>query len=574
MNKTLARLATIALAIAIALPVVFSFDGSASAQGTNLIQNGAMNGPFLGLTNGKGQIPPNWQAWANGEAPINDYHQFAAEVRSAPSSWVQRCSFLTCTGGGYQQVNGLTPDTTYRFTIYGFIWTCKNEDNTACRNSEGRYVNEDSNARVRVGIDPTGGTDANASTVLWGSFATPWLAYQAVSADFIATGGSATVFTYWTQAVAMEFNEVFWDDASLVALGEGEGAPLNSGATSGTTDGDGSDTSAPPPQTVPFVSPQSARPDGSVVHIVGEGDTVASIVVAYRDLTTRDEIYALNDWELPPAIISIGQEIKILPPGSVDPSTGRLLSAPRQQATQAPTPPPPPQGSATQSSATPVPSPPPPPPSDAGDDDGEIQGGVGPSTPRIDPDVKKGGSLLPGASSHFFTFSRRPVRRMHMSLGDGTGRVCVKFFADTDQDLLHTNSEAIISGGQFTLAKQDYAVDGVTCVDDVTPGRVTVTATAPSGYGFVSSPEFEVRVFPNREVLVAFSILEGFSIPDSAPPVEEPAVQRFDPVPVEESTTEEDGLAAYVNDYASFIFFGVAALVGILSGVVVWTYRR
>ncbi|MCI0709606.1 MAG: LysM peptidoglycan-binding domain-containing protein [Chloroflexi bacterium] len=564
-------LVLVLLLIVLAVPMVlYNANNPAAAQGTNLIQNGAMSANWAGLPNNKGQVPQPWRVWAVGEAPISDIHQFVEEYRSAPASWVFHCDYLTCHAGGYQQVNGTAVGTTYRFTIHAFLWTC-NDNVNSCRDANGRYADEESNARVRVGIDPTGGADASSPNIVWSAYSKPWMNFEApLTVDAVATAGSITVFTEWRQDVAMFKNEVYWDDASLAECTAAMNCnPLNPGAA--TTDDDDDDSTDPvvePPQTVPFVQPQSARPDGSVVHVVGEGDTFLSIAVAYRHVATRDEILAINEWEAPPGIITIGQEIKILPPGSVDPDTGRLLNQPGQQATTAPTPPPPPSGDATQ-----VPTPPPPPPSDNGEPSAT---GVGPSTPRIDPDVEKGGSLIPkeGAPSNFFAFSKRRVTITTVHQGNGSGTVCVKFFEDLDSDLLHTNTESIISGGSFTLDKTSYDVNDLTCIDNVQAGRQTLTASAPSGYGFISSPELEVRVFPNRDVLVEFSLQQGAAIPDSAPAVEEEPLVSTDIATVVVEEDKDSDISQFLSDYASYIMFAVAGLVGLVSMIIVWSYRR
>ena len=385
MKNALAKITVVVILCAIAFSAlaVLPEPPSAQAQGTNLIGNPQMNAPYYGI-GAKGQVPSSWTKWESGEGPINDYHQFVEEYRSAPSSWVQRCAYLTCTAGGYQTV-GVTQGSMYRFTIYAFLWTCKNENpGDPCRDADGRWADQDSGAKVRVGFDPTGGTDPNGANVLWGSYAQPWVAFGAISADITAEAGNITVFTYWTQSVPMQFNEVYWDDASLVEITAG--SPLNGGVTPDGT------AVPPPPAYVPFVDPQSARPDGSIVHVVGDSDTFSSIAVAYREWVTRDQILEYNGWDLAPAIITIGQEIIILPPGSVDPTTGQLLNAP---GSSAPTPVPPPSNTTT---TNPTPLPPP-----VNNGSANTSGGVGPSTPDwSNPDVEKGGSLLPEASPHFF----------------------------------------------------------------------------------------------------------------------------------------------------------------------------
>jgi hypothetical protein len=64
------------------------------------------------------------------------------------------------------------------------------------------------------------------------------------------------------------------------------------------------------------------------VHLVQAGDTFLSILVAYTDLgISREGVMALNGWRWEPDYINIGDEIIILPPGSVDPSSGQLLNS-------------------------------------------------------------------------------------------------------------------------------------------------------------------------------------------------------------------------------------------------------
>jgi hypothetical protein len=602
MTKAIARIGVLLVLLAVVLPFSF-YSGSTSAQGTNLLENGNMNGNFYGLPNNKGQAPRPWTVWANGEIPINDYHQFVVEVRSAPGSWVQRCAYLACTAGGRTKIGGLTKDKVYRFTIYAFLWTCKNEGNLSCRDAEGRWADEESNARVRVGVDPTGGDDPNASTVYWSAFSKPWLAFQALSIDVKHEGRPITLFTYWTSDVPMQFNEVYWDDGSFEELPDGQGNPVNGGGTSGG--GNINPTAAPPSAVVPFVRAQRIRQDGSIIHIVRENDTFYSIAVAYRDLVSREDILEFNGWDLPPSIISVGQEIIIVPPGTLDPTTGQVLNpagsiappaAPPQNTTTdgstgttgtAPTPPPPPQIGGSTTGPTPpiVPS--------TTTNNNSSSGEIGPGTPTIDPDVEKGGSLLPGTSPHLFmgrvtrpyerprvSFGRRPAFTPRLHQTASTGRVCVSFFEDTNSDLLQNRTEASVIGGAFTLAKQSYTLaepDTRLCLDDVSAGETVITATAPTGYGFLGSPVLNVLIYPERETLVKFSVLPGFSIPDSPPAEAEAPLQNVDLVPVIEDTatvTADDSLMDQLIANSAWFVFASAGFIGIFSLLVVWSYRR
>jgi hypothetical protein len=160
---------------------------------------------------------------------------------------------------------------------------------------------------LKVGIDPTGGTDPNSANVQWSASASPYDQWAQMSVSATATGDAVTVFLYMSQAKGLALNNVYWDKISLVRSASAPAA-------------------TPTPQYAPFVVPQSVRPDGSVVHVVQAGDTLSAIVYAYREYNvTAESIAALNTGLKPNTrVLQIGQEIVILPPGSVDPTTGKL----------------------------------------------------------------------------------------------------------------------------------------------------------------------------------------------------------------------------------------------------------
>lgn len=325
-NGLVLRSALVAMMILMAIPVLGPAEVTpsnvAQAQGPNLLQNTNFSNGFYGREGIDGQIPLNWDLWADGQPPATDYNQFLPYARSAPGSWILKGGYVAWTGGGFQTVT-VEPGKTYRFTIYGFLWTCDDRE-FSCTGPDGRSSDTSFGARAKVGIDPTGGTDGLASTVLWSTPQEAYDAFYALTVDAVAESTQMTVFFYTTVAAAPALRETYWDDASLVALPEGEGNPLNAGAAP-----EGEDPLPEPPQTVPFVSPQSAQPDGSVVHVVAEGDTFDSILVAYRYLgVTRDDLLERNGWEEPPRWIFMGDRITILPAGSVNPETGEVISNP------------------------------------------------------------------------------------------------------------------------------------------------------------------------------------------------------------------------------------------------------
>lgn len=294
---------------------------SATAQ-ANLVLNGDMESGFSARDNVTG-VPLGWAFYVLSGTPDADRQAFAPYAHSAPTFWAMRDTYSSWVAGGYQSI-AVTPGITYRMGAFAFIWTC-NDNQYSCIGQDGvRWSHKESNMRVRIGIDPNSGTDPNSGEIVWGPWAQPWDGYQGLTVDATATGDYVTIFLQADSGAAMAFNEAYWDDVTLVAITTTPAAPQpNQPAV----------VAAPPSNPVPaaevpFVSPQQARPDGSVVHRVQPGDTFYSILVAYTNLgITKESVLQLNGWRFEPDIITIGQEILILPPGAVDPATGQVLIA-------------------------------------------------------------------------------------------------------------------------------------------------------------------------------------------------------------------------------------------------------
>lgn len=262
-----------------------------AAQGGNLLQNAGFDGAYTGRGNIGGGVPDGWQAWGNFQ---DSNHESLGVLRvSAPYSWRLRSNSDLPTGGGYQTVSA-TPGARYRFSIYAQIWTCDDEQ-FQCRDETSTWSDPGSGGRVRVGIDPSGGTNPYAGGVVWSSFASPmtWGSFGALSVEATASGGQITVFTFYTADRGMRFNDVFWDDASLIAL--------SSGGNSGNTG-----NSQPPPATaVPITNDPQQRDDGALVHVVQNGQTLWGISQVYG--VPIETLMALNS--MSSTTIYVGQEI-------------------------------------------------------------------------------------------------------------------------------------------------------------------------------------------------------------------------------------------------------------------------
>jgi len=292
--------------------------GSADAQ-TNLLVNGGMERPYQGQGAPTRTAPNGWSLWVGAGAPEAFPHTDPLQVIDGEVSWNVKQGDGAFTAAGYQRVGGLTPGTRLSFSAHAWLYTC-NDRQYSCIIPDYPYRRSDpsAGASVKVGIDPTGGTDPLSANVVWSGGVAPYDQWATPSVVAEAKGDAVTVFLYMTQAQGLALNNVYWDGAQLVNTDEPV-TPGGAGAQSGAA------PAAPPPvQEAPFVVPQGVRPDGSLVHVVQEGDTLSSIAYAYAQYgVTRESIAALNEGIQPTTpLLRPGQELVILAPGSVDPVTG------------------------------------------------------------------------------------------------------------------------------------------------------------------------------------------------------------------------------------------------------------
>ena len=116
--------------------------------------------------------------------------------------------------GLYQQVANVTPGSTLSFSVYMRAWMCY--DITEC-GSGGSHSDAPADMHLRVGIDPTGGTDPLSSNIVWSAEAPAWDTWVRFQVQAVAQSSTVTVFTHsraeWDWARLN--NEVYIDDARL-----------------------------------------------------------------------------------------------------------------------------------------------------------------------------------------------------------------------------------------------------------------------------------------------------------------------------------------------------------------------
>lgn len=312
----LRQLGTIALALALMGGALAWASGSARAQ-TNLLINGSLERPYLGQGAPTRTAPSGWSLWVGAGAPEAFPHSDRVQVIDGEVSWNIKQGDGVFTAAGYQRVGGLSAGTRLRASASAWLYTCNDRANS-CIIPDPPYRRSDpsAGASVKVGIDPAGGTDPLAPSVVWSGSVAPYDQWAVPSVVADAQGDAVTVFLYATQAQGLALNNVYWDNAQLVRTDEA--------VTPGGAPG-GAPAPAPIVQEAPFAMAQGVRPDGSIVHVIQQGDTLSSIAYAYSQYgVTRETIAALNEGIRPnTALLIPGNELIILAPGSVDPLTGR-----------------------------------------------------------------------------------------------------------------------------------------------------------------------------------------------------------------------------------------------------------
>jgi len=74
---------------------------------------------------------------------------------------------------------------------------------------------------VRVGIDPTGGTNPFSSSVVWSAYANPLDAYVQQAIEAVAQSDKVTVFVWSAPQYPEKYLETYVDSASLIVTGQG-----------------------------------------------------------------------------------------------------------------------------------------------------------------------------------------------------------------------------------------------------------------------------------------------------------------------------------------------------------------
>ena len=205
--------------------VVLSLSATALADG-NLLANPGFEGDYTQYGSFRTAIvaegwTPWWQVqtkrdadWQNRMPEFKAAAPYESRIHQGENAQQVFTAYGTHAGGVYQVVDGLTPGSTVRFTIWGHAWAGAGDDPD--RSEEGGPMH------MMVGIDPTGGTSPYSTRVVWSEDLNPLDAWTLFQVEAVVRGSAVTVFTRSAPEYPTLHNDVYWDEASLTVIA---GAP-------------------------------------------------------------------------------------------------------------------------------------------------------------------------------------------------------------------------------------------------------------------------------------------------------------------------------------------------------------
>jgi LysM repeat protein len=403
-------------------------------------------------------------------------------------------------------------------------------------------------------LTPTAARNPYDTDIVWGNTVSgPNSNFFQSSVDATATGDTVTLWLFATQSAPSDPNGVYWDDAYLYVGGGGGSVP---GVTPAGTPVSGVPvvpTSAPP-AVAGFVNPQAPQADGSIIHVVQTGDTLASIAFAYG--ITLEQLQLQNNISNP-RFISVGQRLIIRAADDEgdaaeddDDAVAESDDPPADDATAAPT---------TEGDSEPAPT--------AED--------AAPAPTNAPPVV----AVAPTDAAP------APVRQVSqdgLDPSQTTSTLCVVMFEDSNQNRLQEEGESLLADGTITLTDGTETIGDETtddsaeiCFDDIVPGSYVAAGSAPDGYGLTTPDQLQVRVFPGETLYLAFGAAQGLEV--AAAPT---ADSQIGSQPDNETAplTPETRIDSPMNmliDNSGLIVFGLAGIVMIFGvGVTMFGLMR
>ena len=443
------RIIAIYAILAIVAAFFFGQSEATQAQGTNLLFNPGFEGEYSAYIPNPGhalygwqvadctpswggdpicgtaQLPANWWPWWISQTDADPpWKNRMPEYKPAEAPFLNRVhggarasqyfTFHSTHTAGLLQIVPVPANANLRFSIWGQAWSDAEDGGTSIFPTP---------MNMKIGIDPTGGTDPYSPNIVWSGSTSVYDSYALFTVEARAQGSSVSVWTFSSPDEARKHNDVYWDDASLEVIGAAPPANTgNSGNSGGGSSSGGG--SAPAAVAAPAGPTPTPNADGDIIVIVGTGDSLWSI--AARAGLTLDELLALNEGLTRDSFINAGDEIII---GHGEPGAEPETEAPAEP-------------DATTENE--------------GEEGGEPEATAEPTQTPIPTEAA-------------------PAEADATMAG---GSICLKAFADTNQNGLHDAGESLQGGVAFTITNGETVVSNyITTGDETAPFCIEGLAT-------------------------------------------------------------------------------------------------
>ena len=161
------------------------------------------------------QTPVGWVPWWISQSDEDpDWKNRMPEYKPADPPFTNRihsgnraAQYFTFHGthtAGLLQVVTVPANAMLRFSIWGQAWSSASDE---------VFSDFPTTVNMRIGIDPTGGTNPYSPAIVWSAYNQPYDAYQQFTVEAQAQGTTVTVFTISAPDEARKHNDIYWDDA-------------------------------------------------------------------------------------------------------------------------------------------------------------------------------------------------------------------------------------------------------------------------------------------------------------------------------------------------------------------------
>jgi len=185
-------------------------------QGGNRLQNGDFEGGFTQREAGEVVVANGWERWwqegseyeqENGHLKRPEYKPDSSRAGGTQQKFFN--VYATHNAGIYQRLS-VPRGSKLTLTARVYVWSSDKDEYNQSK-KPGNYA-------VMVGIDPTGGTNALAGTVVWSPARMEYDHWIDLRVDATAQADAVTVFLRGTAEYRVKNNNSYWDDAVLTAV--------------------------------------------------------------------------------------------------------------------------------------------------------------------------------------------------------------------------------------------------------------------------------------------------------------------------------------------------------------------